>query len=98
MAFLNEMFSVFDALVAKYGAYKVETVGDEYVVIGGGPDESSSHEGAEKVARFALDAIECVKSLRAPNGAQVQIQVGLASGPVVAGVIGTALPKFNLFG
>ena len=71
---------------------------DAYIVIGGGPDNCLGRTGAEKVALFALDAMEVCESIVAKNGARVCIRAGLASGPVVAGVVGKTMPKFTLFG
>ena len=71
---------------------------DAYIVIGGGPDNCLGRTGAEKVALFALDAMEVCESIVAKNGARVCIRAGLASGPVVAGVVGKTMPKFTLLG
>ncbi len=98
MSMLNEMYTSFDKLVRKHGVYKVETIGDAYLVIGGGPDKNGSVEGAKRVAMFALDVIEFVKSYRTTNGMQICLRAGLASGPVVGGVVGITNPKFSLFG
>ena len=99
MDMLNEMYSAFDLLVEKHNLYKVETVGDAYMVVAGVPDDAMmGAAGAERMALFALDAIDACKHIRAKNKALVCIRAGLASGPVVAGVIGNIMPKFSLFG
>ena len=71
---------------------------DAYIVVGGGPDNCSGRAGAEKVALFALDAMEVCESIKTKDGARVCIRAGLASGSVVAGVVGKTMPKFTLFG
>ena len=98
MDLLNEMYTKFDELVVKHNVFKVETIGDAYIVIGGGPDNCLGRMGAEKVALFALDAMEVCQTLKAKNGARICIRAGLASGQVVAGVVGKTMPKFTLFG
>lgn len=98
MKMLNEIYTEFDRLVKKYGVYKVETIGDAYIVIGGGPDKFSGAEGAKRVALFALDVMNFVKEYRTENEVQIFLRAGLASGPAVGGVVGTSMPKFTLFG
>ena len=98
MTMLNQLYTEFDILVEKHDLYKVETIGDAYMVLGGAPNKCSGPEGAEKIAKFALDTIECVKNFRTESGGQIFIRVGIASGPVVAGVVGTSMPRYCLFG
>mmetsp|Transcript_21592 Transcript_21592/g.63360 ORF Transcript_21592/g.63360 Transcript_21592/m.63360 type:complete len:1047 (-) Transcript_21592:2344-5484(-) len=98
MAMLKDLFSEFDKLATKYQVCNVETIGDAYIVIGGGPEKCLGREGAEKVALFAYEAIEAVRNLRFQNGSSVSIRAGLASGMVIAGVVGSTQPKYTLFG
>jgi class 3 adenylate cyclase len=67
MDMLNDMYTQFDMLVEKHKLYKVDTIGDAYIVIGGGPDGCSGRTGAERVAQFALDAMKACKNIRAKN-------------------------------
>jgi len=99
MNMLRVLYTEFDRLAERHGVFNVETIGDAYIVIGGGPDKCSPEMGAAKVASFALDAIEATRNLRFDDGWRIEIRAGLASGLVVAGVIGTELvPKLTLFG
>lgn len=95
---LKELYTTFDAIAKRWGVFNVETIGDAYIVIGGGPEKCSGRKGAEKVAMFVLECIEAVQKYRFKDGSTVQIRSGIASGLVVAGVVGTAMPKFTLFG
>ena len=77
----------------------VETIGDAYIVIAGGPEKCEGREGAERAALFALDCIDCVKNrFTFHDGSRVKIRAGIASGLVIAGVVGKSMPKFTLFG
>jgi len=99
MKMLNALYKEFDRIAAKHDVYKVETIGDAYMVVGGCPDRCNGVRGAEKVALFAIDIIKMVKEeFRTENGSSIQIRCGLASGPVVAGVVGNAMPRYCLFG
>jgi atrial natriuretic peptide receptor A len=88
----------FDELAEKHKIFKVETIGDAYIAIGGAPKTCPGPEAAERVALFALAVIEMVKNFRTDAGEQVFIRAGLATGPCVAGVVGTSLPKYTIFG
>lgn len=98
MEMLNRLYSQFDALCEKHGVFKVETIGDAFVAVGGAPERCSGPRGAEKLALFALDALRMVEEFRTSSGARIYMRMGLASGSVVAGVVGTALPRYALFG
>lgn len=98
MKTLNELYIEFDKIVAKHQVYKVETIGDAYMVVGGAPDRVPAPLAAQRVALFALDIVEFVKTFRTRNGDQLYIRAGMASGPAVAGVVGDAMPRYCFFG
>ncbi|EFJ46871.1 guanylyl and adenylyl cyclase family member [Volvox carteri f. nagariensis] len=102
MTFLNDLYSRFDGLVDIYKVYKVETIGDCYMVAGGlvAYDEDgykSVISGAEDPLHAAI--LRVSRDVRLPhNGQPVQLRVGLHSGPVTSGVVGDTMPRFCLFG
>jgi class 3 adenylate cyclase len=67
-------------------------------VAGGLPDRCLGEEGAEKVALFALEAVEFAERFVANDGSKVSIRAGISSGPAVAGVVGSVRPKYTVFG
>mmetsp|Transcript_3443 Transcript_3443/g.5060 ORF Transcript_3443/g.5060 Transcript_3443/m.5060 type:complete len:753 (+) Transcript_3443:107-2365(+) len=98
MKTLNEFFSEIDKIADKHKVAKIQTIGDAYMVTGGVPDRCLGPEGATKVALFALETIELVKTFRTAEGAQLFIRCGINSGSLVAGVVGTKRPQYTVFG
>jgi adenylate cyclase len=96
VAFLNELFSQFDALTEARGLEKIKTIGDAYMVAGGLPDPMPDHAGA--AAELALGMLEVAARQRLPDGGPVRLRIGLHSGPVVAGVIGRRRFSYDLWG
>ncbi|XP_076827686.1 guanylate cyclase soluble subunit beta-2 [Brachyhypopomus gauderio] len=94
---LNSMYSKFDHLTNIHDVYKVETIGDAYMVVGGVPIPRDTH--AERVANFALGMRIAAREVTNPiTGQPIQIRVGLHTGPVLAGVVGEKMPRYCLFG
>jgi class 3 adenylate cyclase len=93
---LNELFSAFDALAQRQGLEKIKTIGDAYMVAGGLPQPRPDH--AEAVAEMALAMHEEVARRADPNGRPLQLRIGIDTGPVEAGVIGTSKFAYDLWG
>ncbi|XP_074644029.1 uncharacterized protein LOC141900875 [Tubulanus polymorphus] len=92
---LGKIYSRLDALISKYNAYKVETVGSKYMVTSGLPQQNLKH--ALELALVALDILDSFETFTAPVG-KIWLQIGINSGPCVAGVVGTTLPRYCVFG
>jgi class 3 adenylate cyclase len=93
---LNDLFSGFDKLAETYQLEKIKTIGDSYMVVGGVPTPVPEH--AERCALMALDMIEVLKHFNRRNAISLDIRIGLNSGPVVAGIIGTKKFSYDLWG
>ena len=97
VAFLNAMFSTFDRILDKYGVRKVEVLGDAFFVVGGCPVVCDDH--AERCANAALEMLDHLPILRRFAGTDaLDMRVGLHTGPVMAGVVGSKDPRYHLFG
>jgi class 3 adenylate cyclase len=93
---LNEVFSAFDECTLQLGIEKIKTVGDEYMAVGGLPIARSDH--AEAVAQLALRMQEQYRKVRLESGDGLHFRIGINSGPVVAGVIGSSKFQYDLWG
>ena len=84
--FLNDIFSEFDKRDELLGLEKTKTIGGAYMAVGGSPISRSEH--AEIVADKALGMFQHLADFNQPNQEEIQIRIGIHSGPVVGGVIG----------
>ena len=91
---LNSLFSRFDHLTTVFGVYKVETIGDVYLVSGGVPDALEPH--ASILALLALAMMGETSRFLASR--QLQLRIGVHSGNVIAGVVGMKYPRYRLMG
>jgi class 3 adenylate cyclase len=96
VATLNELFSAFDRLAQRHGLEKIKTIGDAYMVAGGLPDPRPDH--AEAIAEMALAIREEVARRTDPSGQPLQLRIGIDTGPVEAGVLGTSKFSYDLWG
>jgi adenylate cyclase len=86
--FLNEVFMAFNRLVERHGLEKIKTTGENYMVVSGVPTARPDHEAP--VVRLALEMLDAAGRIHDPHGRPVSIRIGIASGPVVAGVVAGA--------
>jgi class 3 adenylate cyclase len=96
LKFLNEIFTGFDRLTEQHNLEKIKTIGDAYMVVGGIPIPRSDH--AEAIAEMSLDMQQEVANFNAKHGTDLSIRIGINTGPVVAGVIGTKKFIYDLWG
>ncbi len=93
---LNTLFSRFDALIAARGLEKIKTIGDAYMVVAGLPRRR--HDHAEALASLALAMHEAADAITVAGGYRPELRIGIHSGPVVAGVIGTRRLAYDVWG
>ncbi|KAG1682084.1 Guanylyl cyclase GC-E [Nymphon striatum] len=95
---LNDLYTAFDATINHYTVYKVETIGDAYMVVGGLPERIKDH--AEQVASMALDLLHiCGKfKIRHLPKMPLRLRIGIHTGSCAAGVVGLTMPRYCLFG
>jgi adenylate cyclase len=96
VSMLDHLFSRFDALVERHGLEKIKTIGDCYMAAAGVPNADPAH--ARKAARLALDMRDELVASTQPGSRELELRIGINSGPVVAGVIGTKRFLYDLWG
>jgi adenylate cyclase len=94
--FLDRLYGDFDALVDKHGLEKIKVSGDSYMVVSGVPQPRADH--VEALAALALDMAEAAGLLKDSRGDALPLRIGLASGPVVAGVVGSRRFFYDVWG
>lgn len=93
---LNDIFSEFDHLTEFYDLEKIKTIGDAYMVVAGLPVPKADH--AEAIADMALSMRAVMDYIPSPGAEPIQIRIGINTGMVVAGVIGTKKFIYDLWG
>ncbi len=99
VAFLNDLYTMFDAILDQHEVYKVETIGDAYMVISGLPIRNGIQHAAH-IANMAIDLAKAADSFKIRHKPQdeLKLRIGIHSGSVVTGVVGIKMPRYCLFG
>ncbi|VDM69283.1 unnamed protein product [Strongylus vulgaris] len=103
---LNDLYTVFDAIIDEHDVYKdlnkkfwVETIGDGYLCVSGLPHRNGD-EHAKEIAEMSFSLLRAIRTFRVPHlpDEKINIRVGMHTGSVVTGVVGVTMPRYCLFG
>ncbi|KAK3753336.1 hypothetical protein QZH41_015271 [Actinostola sp. cb2023] len=96
---LNDLYTTFDDIIDMHDVYKVETIGDAYMVASGLPNRNGNRHAGE-IANLSLDLLASMTTFKVRHlpERQLQLRIGVHSGPCVAGVVGLKMPRYCLFG
>ncbi|XP_033644726.1 speract receptor-like [Asterias rubens] len=96
---LNALYTTFDATISNYDVYKVETIGDAYMLVSGLPLRNGNRH-AGMIASAAWHLLEEVTTFVVPHkrDEKLKLRIGIHSGSCVAGVVGLTMPRYCLFG
>ncbi len=95
VAELHKYFTEFDRIIEKHGLEKIKTIGDAYLAVSGLPIENSNH--AFNAINASIEIIDFVNN-EIKNGGHFSIRIGINSGPVVAGIVGSNKFAYDIWG
>eukprot|EP01135_Chromosphaera_perkinsii_P009468 Nk52_evm11s1763 gene=Nk52_evmTU11s1763 len=96
---LNELFTKFDSITKHIDVVKITTIGDAYMAVSGVPQRNGMNH-AKEICIFSLEMLKTLSDFTVPfdNSIKLKMRAGINSGPVMAGVLGTTVPQFSIFG
>jgi phospholipid-translocating P-type ATPase (flippase) len=96
---LSELFTNFDILCVQFNVFKVCTIGDCYVVMGyTGLEHRDPGDECARVLEFAFAMIQAIKDLNTKHGSELNMRIGLHLGEVIAGITGTNIVRYDIYG
>lgn len=96
VALLNEIVTEFDGVARSHGVEKIKTIGDAYMVASGIPHPCDDH--LDKLAAMALRMLAIIDRIAGDRSLPLSMRIGMASGPVMAGVIGKQKFTYDVWG
>jgi adenylate cyclase len=93
---LTRIFSAFDRLAAEHGVEKIKTIGDAYMAAAGIPERQADH--AIRIAMLAPRMLAAVDDIAKATDLKLQARLGIHTGPIVAGVLGTHKFVYDIWG
>jgi class 3 adenylate cyclase len=93
---LDRLFTGFDELADRHDLEKIKTIGDAYMAVGGLSEPAADHP--TRVVTFGLDLLDLTAQIGDEIGRSLDLRIGVHTGPVVAGVIGTRKFSYDLWG
>ncbi len=96
VALLNDIVCEFDELATRHGVEKIKTIGDAYMAVSGVPEPRPDH--ARACVLLALDMQGVIERIKAAEGVDLAIRIGIATGPVLAGIIGRDKFSYDVWG
>ncbi|XP_050390613.1 receptor-type guanylate cyclase Gyc76C [Patella vulgata] len=99
VSMLNDLYTLFDNIIKNYDVYKIETIGDAYMVVSGLPIRNGDNHAGE-IASMSLHLLTAIKTFQIPHrpDATLKLRIGIHTGSCVAGVVGMTMPRYTLFG
>lgn len=95
VSILNQLFSEFDTVGVQFKIEKIKTIGDAYMAVSGIPDIKEDH--ADRMMQMAISMLEIVKKVSQSSGQEFDLRIGIATGPITAGVIGKAKFAYDVW-
>lgn len=95
---LNKIYSAFDKHLDQFGIYKMDTVGDAFIVVGGLPTHKSERNHAAAVTAFAIEMLHEIDWFCTETNVSLQMRIGIHTGKVVGGIVGIKKPRYLIWG
>lgn len=95
---LNKIYSAFDKHLDQFGVYKMDTVGDAFIVVGGLPSHKSERNHAAAITAFAIEMLHEIDRFCEESKVSLQMRIGIHTGKVVGGIVGIKKPRYLIWG
>jgi class 3 adenylate cyclase len=99
VSMLSKLFSTFDHLCVRHNVYKVHTIGDCYVILSFTDGElRDAPTECVNCVEMALDMVKAIKKVNRSKGLSLNMRIGMHTGTVIAGITGTNIVRYDIYG